>query len=463
MFRFIGNFLRFLYGADENSRCCKPADIENPLSVETVYETEDLPGTGQTSAVHGLTLLYLLTNPTSWVHRRIESLRLGEQGSTRKRVSQDMTISERGIIQAKSRGRMVVPLGWMPKGPATRLDASYDGGNLIVLGKTEHNEIVVHMLVSSLEELCGTRSLNPKYLEVIESILDATTSQEQQVCTEAFELLIEELAPLSGYSPEHQSNLATVRALVQLLMSHYILLVELDKEMVGLRFTVKYSSDVPAPKNEGTAPIEIHWVIPEFPFAESQHFEIEVPANLQVQRLRAIAFDDADKVTQWEDSKTQEESRSAHVVLRARKEDVRVDVTVHVQPSAQGLYPFAKWSVLIYTLLVILSVPLRIFDQQVLGSKVVPSNSVSILLIAPALLISWVSRGQEHSIVIALLRPLRRILLATAGLFVCVAGLVAIPLTAQAWNFCWGVIYVVTAVLAIYARHSFAAYQRAAP
>ncbi|UTM45823.1 hypothetical protein [Glutamicibacter mysorens] len=462
MFRFVGNFLRFLREADQKS-WWKPNDLDHSRSIETADDSDDFLDDGQNSAVPGLTLLHLLTNPTSWVHRRIESLRLSEQGSTRKRVSQDMTISESGIIQAKSRGRMVVPLGWMPKGPVTRLDASYNGENLIVLGKSEHNEIVVHMLVSSLEELCGTRLLNPKHRKVVEAVLDATTSQEQQRCVEAFERLVEKLAPSNGYSPEQQDNLATVRALVQLLMSHYILFVELDMEMVGLRFTVKYSSDVPAPKNEGTAPIEIQWAIPDFPFAESQHFEIEVPANLQVQRLRAIAFDDADQVTQWEDSKTEEESRSAHVVLRAKKEDVRVDVTVHVQPSAQGLFSFARWSVLICTLLVILSVPLRIFDHQVLGPKVVPSNSVSILLIAPALLISWVSRGQEHSIVIALLRPLRRILLATAGLFVCIAGLAAIPLTAQAWNICWGAIYVATAVLAIYAQRYFTAYRRSAP
>lgn len=237
-------------------------------------------------------------------------------------------------------------------------------------------------------------------------------------------------------------------------------MVEISARMIGIRCTVKYSFEVPSLDITDGRPIEILWSVSDFQFSSSQHFEVEVPKNLRIQRMRFIAFDEQDKATQVQDVIPVAESHSAHAVIRPRVSDVKADVAVTVQPTRRGVYAFTLWSWRLFSVLIVASIMMRIFDKQILGKVDIPSSSASIILIAPAILISWVSREQEHTIVSRLLSPLRKILLYIAALLVCVAGLVAVSVAPMTWHILWMLIYIAWCGLSLYAIRVFRGYQK---
>lgn len=149
--------------------------------------------TDQSATRQGLSLLYLLSDTRSWVHRRIDSVRLSSEGATRRHVSLDVTIPVQGAIYASNGERLIVPVSWMPKGPATRLDATRDGSGLVVLGKNEHTELIVRMLTSALRGLPLTRRVEVGDEDVFKRVLNAADSKSATESLAKFSELLEGL------------------------------------------------------------------------------------------------------------------------------------------------------------------------------------------------------------------------------------------------------------------------------
>jgi hypothetical protein len=67
----------------------------------------------------------------------------------------------------------------------------------------------------------------------------------------------------------------------------------------------------------------------------------------------------------------------------------------------------------------------------------VPSQAVSLLLLGPALFLSWMARAPEHRTLAALLLPLRVMLIICTAVLILAGVGVAVPLVLWAWNLVW--------------------------
>jgi hypothetical protein len=138
--------------------------------------------------------------------------------------------------------------------------------------------------------------------------------------------------------------------------------------------------------------------------------------------------------------------RLGHVALSPSQRFYKGRVSVEVVPAAQGLFLFTKVAVACIAVLVLVAQLVRIYNSDILGPKAeIPSPSASILLIGPALLFSWMSRSQEHNLVVELLAPLRRVLAICALVLLGTAVLAAVPVTPAVWFVAWFAIGLLTA------------------
>lgn len=81
---------------------------------------------------------------------------------------------------------------------------------------------------------------------------------------------------------------------------------------------------------------------------------------------------------------------------------------------------------------------LRGLSGQVLSAPLdLPSGAASVILIAPAALLSWLARTSEHPIAAAVMFSVRTMLMATAVLLVGMAALCAVPWTTEVWTAGW--------------------------
>lgn len=410
----------------------------------------------------GLQLLLLLINSRSWAHRRVDALRLDLEGTTRRFISVDITIPEDLAIPADSRKRIVVPLGVMRKGAIQRLDARQDSRGLAVLGRADNSRRAVRMLLAAVAGLPRTeKALGQQDAELMERLV-GSDSASAGANLEAYAIWKARTLEIQKFTDRDQRRLIAVDVLINRLVTHYIFLVEIDSDNIGVRTTVKYSLDQEMPLfMKRGYPIRFHFKLPDFGFAESQHMEVEVPNGLCLTSFDFVAFDERHIVRQVASEPPLPGSRIAHAVLNPLRSDLRGEVWTRAIPSREGIYKFANWAVAITTLLVIATGAARMFDRELLRPETtIPSPAASIVLIAPALLLSWMSRRPEHPLVIRLLAPLRSIVLACASILVAMAILAAVPVSVETWNVVWILIYLATLWTALYALTISSRYRR---
>lgn len=424
-------------GKNGSSSSSAGASLSQTVTVVTDDERLD---------VSGLRLLYLLSDTSFWVLRRVDSLRLDYEGTSRRFVSVDLRIPKEGVIPSHSNEKIIAPLGWVPKGPASRLDAKSTSGGVAVVGKQEHSVLVVKMFRGAFQMIGLGAEDTGALVYVLEKLLRAETSESQANVANEFISLCEELR-LNDVSQMNHRLWGLVKDMGTLFSKYYLMLVELDLSVVGARTTVKYSLDEKIEIDPTKFPIGFHWVIPDIRFAHSQHVEVELPKHLQIQRFALFVFDNDERIIEDSQEILGEGVRSAHVVVHPPEFSVYGDVWVTAQPARQGLFTFTKVSLFAFFVLILGCILARIFDKYVFFESPVPSSSVSIILIAPALLLSWMSREPEHSIVYSLLGPLRKMLYLIVACLVMIAGLIAVHLRAEAWNYAWILIYLVTLYL----------------
>lgn len=411
-----------------------------------------------------LNLLLLLINSRTWVHRRVDALRLDLEGSTRRFVSVDITMPEAYKIEAASENRIVVPLGMMRKGAIQRLDAKQDSKGLAVLGRRQNSTLALNMLRTAVKSLPRKESASADdEIRVLENIVE-TEPSDAHAAHAAYTAWKYEALDTKNFSERDIRRLIIVDALARRLVRHYIFLVEIDSNFVGTRTTLKYSLDQDMPEidtRERETQIRFNYKLPDFGFAESQHMELEVPSGLCIESFSFMAFDTKMVLQQEKSIDLPAASRVAHAVLNPKRSDYDGEVWAYTVPSREGIYRFAKWAAIITASLVVATVAARCFDKQLLRPEaIIPSPAASIILIAPALLLSWMSRKPEHTLVTRLLAPLRRIVLSCAGILVTMAVLAAVPVAPVVWNIAWSLVYLATAWMAIYSIKIFRGYRK---
>ncbi|BCT76198.1 hypothetical protein SCMU_20400 [Sinomonas cyclohexanicum] len=83
----------------------------------------------------------------------------------------------------------------------------------------------------------------------------------------------------------------------------------------------------------------------------------------------------------------------------------------------------------------------KFFGAPILSPRfTVPSQAVSLLLVGPALFLSWMARAPEHRALAVMLLPLRLMLIACAGLLLTAGIGVGVPLELWWWDLLWLVV-----------------------
>lgn len=411
----------------------------------------------------GLRLLALLATSRKWVHRRVTALRLDAEGTTRQSTSVDITVPEDMAIVATSRNRVIVPLGMLAKGAKQRLDAKHDGKSVSVLGRAEHSKLAVGMLEDAARKLPRKAPADSAEDRPIFSAVVSADENDSAAALRAYESWKDSALDRDNFTEGHKRRVLLIDMLVSRLAGNYLFLVELDVDYVGIRTTLKYSLDQELPELEDRGPQQIRFKygIPDFGFAASQHVEFEVPKGLCLQSIDLVAFDGRQVAVQASGHESNKPTRVAHEVLSPKSLFHSGDAWVAAVPARQGVFSFSKWAAVVTVLLVLGTLAIRVWNNEILRPEaLIPSPAASIILVTPALLLSWMSKEPEHELVARLLAPLRKILLACGGILLTIALLAAVPLAPWTWWVLWFVIYGATAWMAFYSLRVFAGYSK---
>lgn len=434
-----------------------------PNWVNRLKPESPMQSSSSTPERDGLKLLTLMLTSRTWVHRRVSALRLDTEGTTRQSVSVDITLPSDLAIEAEATSkRVVVPLGMLAKGAKQRLDAKHDGKGVAVLGRQQNSRMATDMLYAAVQRLPrkGEQDL-PTDLAVLSRVVEASP-EEAQSAFDAYEAWKRTSLDADRFQVRDRGLLVFVDLLIERLARNFLFLVELDADLVAIRTTLKYSLDQDLPELEGRGPQQIvfKYSIPDFGYAASQHVEVEVPRGLCLRTIDFVEFDRRGIAAQSIGYTAPNPTRLAHAVLAPKAITHTGDAWVEAVPSKQGLYSFSLWASIITVVLVLASIGLRVFNLEVLREeRLIPSPAASIILVTPALLLSWLSKEPEHELVARLLAPLRHVLLACGGILLTMAVLAAVPFTPVVWHMLWFVVYEATACMALYAATVFAGYR----
>lgn len=381
-------------------------------------------------------MLKLMVGSQEWVHRRVDTYKLRSDSSTRRFVSLDITIPKRLSIKG-SKGKMYVPLALIEKSKLRDVDtADRDGKSLPILGRSENSQLSKELLFAAVPSwIYHNYRLFRQCAEHIHRLISADTSTSTELLD--FDQWIESIESAFGYT--NDTDLDLFATLARQLAKHFILVVEVDAGIVDTRTILKFSHDLNSPPVSGGAAIASFRIpLPDFGFSASQHVEVQVPAGLAVESMSMVEIDPSGAPVDADFDFPKEERTIGHVTLSPGSRFSAVEIRIDVVPSRRGISPFTTVVVPIVFVMMALAWIDKLDVLQITSSEFkVPSQSVSLFLIGPAILLSWLARNPEHNLVGTLLSPLRHMLLLSSASLVLMAAACAVPLTPWAWEFLW--------------------------
>ncbi|WP_218063948.1 hypothetical protein [Arthrobacter wenxiniae] len=220
-------------------------------------------------------------------------------------------------------------------------------------------------------------------------------------------------------------------------VTNFLFLVSLDGRIINDRAVLKFSFDQDSPfALHRSSEVEIQQAVETLGDVPSQHIEIRVPSSVQVKSFKLV-----------EDGELREEIKGSskhprqivHCAISTNPDSYVARWHLSIAPASQSLYRFTTISVSVVAFLVVLGSMIRIYNLPIVHwtATTLPSPASSILLVGPALLLSWLGRGGEHELVGRILEPLRSMLTLTSASLVLLAALAALPLQNSAWNTGW--------------------------
>lgn len=392
---------------------------------------------------HGGKLLGLMASTRHWVHRRVESFRLDADGQTRWHVSIDMTVPEDGVV-ASGKNQLVVPVAFMKKGTLRRLDVEYAGKSVPVLGRAMNSKYALAMLIAAMPpELNLDDYQHETALKALKRVVECSTADADSAL-EAFDEWYSRARRAAGSDTDFNRDHDLFSSFVRSLAQNFLFLVVLESEVKSRRILLKFAWDhePPTVTDKGKVRVSFSHELADFGFAASQHVEVEVPRGLAVRSLEVAEFFPNDRTSPPVRDVPSHTRSVAHVAIAPTHRFARGGFRVEVEPAKAGIFAFTHVAVLAVAASVVVAQLIRIFDAYVLLDNVqrIPSPSASIILVAPALLVSWMSRRTEHRLLILLLKPLRKALLSCSIALLTMAALAAIPFRPEAWWLLWFVV-----------------------
>lgn len=404
-----------------------------------------------------VSLAWLILNSPQWVHRRVEALRMGENGQSRWHISHDVTVPEEFSIPG-SKNRMVVPLGSLRKGALKNVDTSGAGAaSLSILGAEDNGNYAVAMLLMMVESLLGAAANTPRCSEVITNVVRANHARQHDA-TREFKVWLAESVSLndpSSRGPEFERRLDFFQEFVGQFATTFLLLIEVDESLAGTRCVIKYSRDDTAPEGIDSESQQLAWEIPDYGFARSYHLEVEVPPGLVYTELEILEIDANGNPTSRALDAPSKLQIIAHLACTPNERMASAVAGLTLSPSKQGQYKVSRFSaVIVFCMSLTAWVSSMMPGVFVVSDSGPASAAVSLLLTGPALILSWFSKGPEHEAIAWIMRPYRIMLLMTVGALFLMAAAAAFPLVSPVKELVWfPVLFLQTWALGLFLRH----------
>lgn len=405
-----------------------------------------------------VSLAWLILNSPRWVHRRVEALRMGENGRSRWHISHDVTVPEEFIIPG-SKNRMVVPLGSLRKGALKNVDTSGAGAaSLSVLGAEDNGNYAVAMLLMMAESLLGAAvASSSSCSEIITKVVRANHAHQHDATREFRAWLTESVSLIDSSSkgPEFDRRLDFFREFVGQFATTFLLLVEVDSSLAGTRCVIKYSRDDTAPERIDTESQQLAWEIPDYGFARSYHLEVEVPPGLVYKELEILEIDSNGNPGSRDVDAPSRPQIIAHLACTPNERMASAVAGLTLSPSNHGQYKVARFSaVAVFAMSIVAWLSSMLPGVFVANDTGPASAAVSLLLTGPALILSWFGRSPEHEVIAWIMRPYRKMLLMSVAVLFLLAAAAAFPLVPPVKELIWfPVLFVQTWALGLFIRH----------
>lgn len=209
---------------------------------------------------------------TDWLFRRVESIRMQDEGTTTVRVSLDLSTRVRELPLGPTGGR-VIPLAVAAKGPISRLDVVAPGCAVSVLTTSQNANMVADALVKMADGVIDEPDrLRKEFIELgVQRPPDANDVHERLV------------AALKSPPPRDIDRYELWRLILEQLIDSYVLIVELHGDLPA-RLTVKYSYDASQDSvlDADVRRNRLNWSLGTYAMANSSHVEVEVPHPLVI-------------------------------------------------------------------------------------------------------------------------------------------------------------------------------------
>ncbi|MCI9888744.1 hypothetical protein JT358_09760 [Micrococcales bacterium 31B] len=407
----------------------------------------------------------------SWVHREVESLWLDDVADTTRRISLDATVPqlpawpprppsplpplEADDETVEGARQIALPLRWMPKGMLRRFTVSVDGDSVSLLTSVENAQIACSMLNYVIDWFDVSEQHGDSLRELAKQAVTWDPFAQSKSREDTMKLLLQRFDALTnGVAPGDSTAywVALLRHLMMVFFDNFMMFVVVPAETCGSRRVVKfaheYANDVYRPSLLGDYsikyPAHVAWP------AGSYHLEINLPSGAEAQSVKRPIVQSSD----GDDGAVRASTSSniAHIMVPQAHVGLHTELQVEVvvTPHKQGLRSFALWVACGFAAMVTGVNLLRYADAWV-GPVVIPSPSVSLLLVWPAVMLSWLARDKENNILAELRRPHRFVLLCASALIFVVAAIAAIPTAATLWNVTWYVVNFLSLVLCAFA------------
>lgn len=364
-------------------------------------------------------LAEMVLKPSTWIHRRVESITYAANGETRRRVSLDLTIPTDYQETLKEGECALLPLAIMDKGPLVRFDMrDAEGRALPVLETQANGEVAQRVLGSLIVGAFGSDTGDGRELESrVRKVVYASRSEADEAVT----ALRQHLNP---QTEEFEKQL--VLQLAVDLAQGFLLVVETTRQSLCRRVIVKYEYEdsiaLSGRAGPTLRPLRVQIDRPAVGDADSYHLEVRAPDGIATKALRLTGegLGDNEVIVPGRGS-------IVHGHLNAQKADFGAQVLL--VPERRGTVTWAAVSSVCvmagFAACAVFWAPLHSFlsDPSDRGSSL-----ATVLLALPAFLLVLLARSPEHFLVSRILRPVRWIVLVTALLMLAGAAvLIVIP------------------------------------
>lgn len=392
----------------------------------------------------GRLLWSLVADQPSWVYRRVETASLVAEQRIRRNMSVDCRVPPQVIDLADDLGfdRFIVPLRFVMSGSLLSFDLRLNQEPVPLLTR-EQNILATQALLQAAVDQCDIE---------LDRVTRARLADVAHADRLAGSQTLDALGLGGPPSPDQTVEEAQLRWAVTTFDQKYVLLADVPLRTVRRRSVFKIMQELPqhplpSPAHRirqevGWEPMSFVFDAPDVTAANSYHFQFTAPDGLTVSDGTLLAANSDRTVVQTFGTATHRTS-----VLGLNSHSTAVPETdsyaavVQVRPSPDGLMRASAASAVFTTILLLIAgAGAHRLDDQELGA------SITLLLVLPGVVSTFLARPGEHTIVSRVLRGVRFLSLTSAVIIYLAAGSLAMGVSGSALRASWLALAALSAV-----------------